>query len=1232
MRRIAVKIINFGIIVLLLFGLFLWSKPAAAGVSTWSAETIPSTTGYMLGPSGTGNNTDIRDWAIGNDNKTIYVAPGDSITSNITFKSVDGGVTWAALATPIRTDKVAVSPDDNNTVVIANNSTDIYLSPDGGGTWNTLNFPGAIPTPAGINDIAISTGTSGIHYIAAAGWEASDSADLWYFPYGATSPAWQNTNGFPGFTSNNETTALAFSPDFASDGTLVTVTSNATTGAYLQIFNVLSSLWNESASYTGYPLNITSGADMTNMTRLLSASISLAPTYDGMDVNNHNLFIGMTIGGDSNAAAASGIYRFQDTVETSILSGKLIRSVAYNGSYLIAGPYDSTTVYSILSPMAVSSWTVRTSTPTKNPGGDNQTLVAWLGSSVAAGTSGSESAFSISQDTGMTFNDISLIDTKITNASDVAVCIDASKVYLVTDDGADTSVWYEYSNTWTRVLSLKGVTNCIVRVEEQSANVVYVTQKGSALIYYNGASGAAQWQTRTSPIPVQDIAVESSSVLYVLDNTGRVVNSNNNGLSWQTVVSTTLTSGNMLYSIGTNELLAGSQDGYVAYTLNGMSSWTKIPQAFSSGATNMQMQAVPDQNFATNQVIYAATQSPGEDIKSWQIGTSNAWTDIFPVGVPGGIYGMAVDSNTLYALEYDTTTSQSTLWRFTNPISATATAAGWTGISTNATTDTYNYSVALNAEPEALKVSTNKLWAVKTNGTNELYSFTDTIINVSIALNTPQNNFVSHINSKSGLAYDVTFSWQRPSVATQYELQMATDPDFTQMASSIIINSTADVVSITLGHDQAVPNYFDFSPSSTYYWRVRSTSPGYSQFSTTWEFSIESAPFSFKTAIQILSPAIGSTIIERTPSFSWQRLQNTTEYEFKLSENLDMSTPLLDAIVATPGIKMIKELETDKTYFWQVRGTSPIESDWSPLGVFTVESVVTTTAPVITPPTTVFKTTVIQLPKPTQTQVIFAPPTTSTPKKTVPGYLIFSIFILAAIVVAVLYLIITPAGRRYGTRGGIHVRQSKENVQRANKPTRPSAPEPGSGTNGTTAEKILGKSKDSATVIFAAKSLMWMSTAEKGTAEAITEKEKTALGKKLASRILELSKKEPLYIRHAEDAAMLLHIWAQYGSRKETNRYLTESFKSRPENAVRLLKCYLPPGISPEASNADTEFTMESYEAIAEVVDADKVYEALTKESKFKPETSKEPIRVNPADRNIAAKFMRLHLQVKNNA
>jgi hypothetical protein len=158
---------------------------------------------------------------------------------------------------------------------------------------------------------------------------------------------------------------------------------------------------------------------------------------------------------------------------------------------------------------------------------------------------------------------------------------------------------------------------------------------------------------------------------------------------------------------------------------------------------------------------------------------------------------------------------------------------------------------------------------------------------------------------------------------------------------------------------------------------------------------------------------------------------------------------------------------------------------------------------------------------------------------------------------------------------------------------------------------------------------MWMDATAKDTAGIIPDKERNSLGKKLAVRIKELAGKEPLHIKHPEDAAMLFNIWAQYGSVNETSRYLTTSFKSRPDNAVRLIKCYLPPGVSPEAGDAAESFNLDSYKTLAKVIDPDKVYAALTKVFKFKLDSIEETTPVKPSDRNIAFKFMRIHLQQK---
>ena len=65
-----------GIVLLLVVSLFSWAAPVSAGATVWSAETIPSQTGNMLGPAG----IDIIDLAVGGDGTTIYAVPRKNLT------------------------------------------------------------------------------------------------------------------------------------------------------------------------------------------------------------------------------------------------------------------------------------------------------------------------------------------------------------------------------------------------------------------------------------------------------------------------------------------------------------------------------------------------------------------------------------------------------------------------------------------------------------------------------------------------------------------------------------------------------------------------------------------------------------------------------------------------------------------------------------------------------------------------------------------------------------------------------------------------------------------------------------------------------------------------------------------------------------------------------------------------------------------------------------------------
>jgi len=839
-----------------------------------------------------------------------------------------------------------------------------------------------------------------------------------------------------------------------------------------------------------------------------------------------------------------------------------------------------------------------------------------------AGTSGNESAFAISSNNGATFNDISLIDTAISNARDVAVSANGNKVYLVTDDGNDLSLWRQ-SSSWERVLSQRGTTDCIVRLAPENAEAVYLAKKDGTTLYYNKSGGESAWFTRTSRINIHDLAVESEDIVYALDSAGSVSQTLNAGFTWGTSVPTGLSSGATIVSISTSNLIVGSQDGYVAYSTRGISSWTKLSEVLESGAGKVQL--IADVNYASNKIIYAASDTADQNIKKWKIGSSTEWSDIFRSTVPGGIYGLAMDGSTLYALEFNTSKGQSTLWRCLTPTTVTGTSANWSSSATKADTDTDDAEVHLNAAPRALKVSSGKLWAVKTNGTNKLYSFTD--LPVEVTLLKPSSGFINRVSAINGLAQDMVFRWERPSEATEYELQIAQDKDFINIVTTIAIQSTESPVVVMAGPHRAGDFRVNFLAGTTYYWRVRTTQPLYSLYSTTRSFIVEPL---MAPVPDLLTPANGSTGVSRKPSFSWEPAYGASEYKFILSANATMASPIIKTRVNNAAFTMTEEMAHGRTYFWKVRATEPVASGWSALANFTIKE-----APVEPVPPVVVQQVpppVINVPGPPPPSVVTFSPTPPAPSPVVPVYILAAIIVASVLLLVVIALIFRPATARpvrvaEGFGGGWgKLRGGLVNYFQHVNPFR---------TLGGAKTRIarVSEAEDGQPVSFAAKSFLWMVTSKEKEPgkHLLSADEEQSLGGILAARIQALARDELLYRKFPRDAALFLYLWSRYGSRDETNRYLTESFQSRPENAIEFLKCYLPAPGKPKAGvSRRTGFDRAQYTSVAGAVDPDNVYEALTRiyGQELKRPEGEEP-GVSP-DKALALQFARIHHLVKS--
>jgi hypothetical protein len=511
MKKKITKIWGVGLVLVLAASLLLSAAPVSAGTLDWGTETIPSDTGYVLA-----NGTDIVDLAVSEDG-VMYAVTG---TDNVCYKSTNGGVTWSRLSKEFgsgTTEFVSVSLDDSDVVAVSMGTT-IWLSTNGGSTWGDLGtIAGDVTTCSDVDDLAVSAADGSTNYIGVAG-DNGTVADVWWFNAGASAPKWHDTADEAGWMTGKLGTqtigaAVEFSPNVASDKVMVAVTANAS-HIMFQVHSLNTDTWNTPFG-SGYPVDVEheSGDKIANLS---TAAIAMAPDYLGSDDSMRITFLGINTAG--NNQAEGGVYRLKDDSDKAITDDKDVYSVDYDGTNLVAGNAMNNKVYRSDNPMA-SDPDFSTTSSLKRPSGPStdKVIVAWRGSDVVAGTNGTASAFSISQDNGRSFNDISFVDTENGNLGtmdDVAVSEDGEVIYMLCHDNDALSLWRNASS-WQRVFVVASDTGYIVRVAPDDADAVYVAKTGGKTMYFSEEGGDTKWFTRTAKYDVQDVAVESADVIYV---------------------------------------------------------------------------------------------------------------------------------------------------------------------------------------------------------------------------------------------------------------------------------------------------------------------------------------------------------------------------------------------------------------------------------------------------------------------------------------------------------------------------------------------------------------------------------------------------------------------------------------------------------------------------------------------------------------------------------------------
>ncbi|MFC1956686.1 WD40/YVTN/BNR-like repeat-containing protein [Chloroflexota bacterium] len=956
---------------------------------------------------------------------------------------------------------VAVAPDDEDWLAVAGYGPAVswvVASQDGG---DNFSYTGAITDTVSlitIYDLAVSIEVDDIHNIAIAGQDNAGNPALFRLKAGTwLSAAWEDTTDTTDYLGWDDGTvatglvvAIAFSPNFDLDDTIVILCydSAATFVAYIQsgIWESSGGSWNANAGFPNATEIKSNGDTLAVGVYPRCMGIALPADYDGSDpgaravflyVNATNtttgLYGGYVLRADNNSLSPvvsppgdpvlASIDVHGDADTGKLMIGEYIRvdnDIIGAPPWVYADPCNSVRVWHT---EEIDICCVQWEQACKDPSGWYMALVMYTpdGAKQYASTSGSiysgfletrvntgtpldESAFSVSRDDAVSFNQLSLIDTDIDYLSDVAVCPDCSTIYLSTVNGyiADTevyfgahpcigdscetdsvdgynncdSVWrsYDDGDTWERVfhgewngtpllrLPCDAVEDCCDQDSVAPSGTVYVAIWGTNDIFYSRDCGQCWNDPPATKIPIQDVAVESENIVYVIDAASNFSMSTQYGRRWSDSVDMGLDSSWTITACCNEGFIvvgpAGSNDA-VAWSDDGGESWNLTDDLPASAIAGL-IQVACDPNCPN--IVYAAAFVGG--IYRTDL-TDGSWTDMNAVKSYYTGLAVARTGGTLYASSY-------LLGIDTDPVPAEDYCLGRrvvdyddaslnnyrSGVARNLTpcetdccgTEDWDYLICgldteptdptewFMAMPSALRIcgclttDTNTvLWAIDVesydvidgagdnDGCGGLWSYEDCAAKIGPTLTSPADGSVLDCEPCAGCdAANFTLKWERMCEACSYDIVIM-DEDGNTIVEWTDVDITGDPPTLFVDGTMDSTEYF-LECGMNYTWKVREANTScecvHSPWSETWSFTVAVGA---ADAIQLLAPTKGAMDVPiNNIGFSWSSVRNTTSYSFVLSPNANLAGALVSQDQSTTAFNFVGPLDYSKAYYWQI--------------------------------------------------------------------------------------------------------------------------------------------------------------------------------------------------------------------------------------------------------------------------------------------------------------------------
>jgi hypothetical protein len=999
--------------------------------------------------------SEVSHIAIGSDGKTFYAintpSPDNITGGRALYKSTDSGISWSdkfsqelyqamspAERVNFRIWNVAIAPDYVNLVAIVTNGSasnlprNVWLSNDGGSNWQNTNCPAS----DNISTIGVSINYDG-HDIAVGTRTGGGGGNIWILKSDDIGHNWI-PQGFAG-----DIMALKFSPNYKSDATIAIVYSDAS-GTYLNcgIHDLANNTTDWTTAYGGSPPEVTTGGAGTSprANQIITADLELTSDFLGQAPVLRRCYISIDA-----PTPTSGIYRFDNTVGYWLMqttATKRISSIAYRGTYasgkLLAGevlgnPCPATVMtWFTDSPTTcpIPCWYPAMKPPTGAAGTDNcagsgygNAQVAWSpdGATAYVGTASSaalvtgvnwpipylsgedldESAFSLSRNNGESWNQLALIDTRISQFIDIAPAPDCTTVYLasVSDNiscsGFD-SVWRSQSSpigtNWERVLCqtttdqdcATGQTDiAILRLAGDSADgqVVFWAAVGTRKVMWSPDFGDYWADINPSHIS-QDMAAEDSETLYILSSDDYVQKFTSSGAGWicQAITSTGLVSG---YSIATAYtgltpdnykgciIVGGTGTGLydVAYSTDGGDSFTPITTQLPTRGNTM---VVAHSGFKSNGVVLAINSGGmyewsiyyGGGTWSWPLPETGRWSTQWGGSTwPTPVTGLSISRNGSFY--FSDAWGAYVRWAW-----AGAGLDPTVSFGTNPTTRLRICGGLITGDPITIWLIDQRPYNTLQGG---VWRYVDTLAWNGPIPTSPISDATVPYDPVSGRASEINLTWKPASLSRGYQIQIAKDEDFALEianigagwlgpfytppdldAPALMIPPGGGTVIDADGNTWTVPA---FEANHSYYWRVivRDVATGDS-IQSPWSWR---EIFTVETGLPVTTPYYGPQLLSPdngclgcpidSASFSWSPFKGTAKYKFVLTKDAAMTDIVVESEVSTTVYKYEGTLEYDTPYFWQVKALEPMPSDCSATFCFRTENA-PTSQPSTSPP------------------------------------------------------------------------------------------------------------------------------------------------------------------------------------------------------------------------------------------------------------------------------------------